>query len=100
MGHDLDVPKKTKKSTRASVDKGLVVGVDGLPCCSTDPVKQLDDVQRMASVIEHEIEDAAKEATGEEHKAEENFEGEKQPIEEKEVQVVDVENVEAVVSET
>merc|ERR1711935_786665 len=38
--HDLDVPKKTKKSTRASVDKGLVAGVDGLPCCSTDPKKQ------------------------------------------------------------
>jgi len=66
---------------------------------SPDPVKQLNDVQRMASVIEHEIEDAAKEATGEDQKAEENFEGEKQPIEEKEVQVVDVENVEVVESD-
>lgn len=98
--HDLDVPKKTKKSTRESVDKGLGEGVDGLPCCSTDPVKQLDDVRRMASVLEHEMEDAAKEATGDEPKAEENVEDEKQPIEEREVQMVDVENVEAVESDT
>jgi ZIP family zinc transporter len=62
--HADDVPKKTKKATRESVDKQLKKGVsDGPPCCSSDPVQQLNDVQRMGSVLEHEIEDAANEAT-------------------------------------
>ena len=61
--HHDELPKKTKKSTRKSVDKQLVDGVNDCPtCCSADPVKQLNDVHRMASVIEHEIEDAAKQA--------------------------------------
>jgi len=59
-------PPKTKNSTRTSLDRELADGVnDRPPCCSTDPVKQLEDVQRMGSVLEHEIEDAAAEATGE-----------------------------------
>ena len=63
--HDIEPPKKTKKSTRGSVNKGLTEDVnEGPPCCSSDPVKQLDDFQRMASVLEHEIEDAAREAKG------------------------------------
>jgi len=84
--HDhADFPKATQQLTRSTVDKGLVEGVDGTPpCCSTDPVKQLEDVQRMAGVIE----------------GEQNPEGGKtRSIEEKKIQMVDVnaENVEAVV---
>ena len=58
--HHHDIPKKTKKSTRESVNKALSEGVNGPPCCSPDPVKQLNDIQRMASVLENEDEDAAK----------------------------------------
>lgn len=62
--HADDVPKKTRKATRESVDKQLKKGVsDGPPCCSSDPVQQLNDVQRMGSVLQHEIEDAANDAT-------------------------------------
>jgi len=60
-GHhdDNSAPKKT---SRKCLDKELVEGVsDGPPaCCNSDPVKQLSDIQNMASVIGHEIEDAAK----------------------------------------
>ena len=64
--HHREIPKKTKKSTRESVNKELTEGVSGgPPCCSSDPVKQLNGFQRMASVIEHEIEDAAKDAAQE-----------------------------------
>lgn len=55
--------KTTKKSTRASVDRELGENFTtnvGMTCCGGDPVKKLNDVQRMASVLEHEIEDAAK----------------------------------------
>ena len=62
--HHHDIPKKTKKSTRESVNKALSEGVNGPPCCSPDPVKQLNDIQRMASVLENEDEDAAKDGTG------------------------------------
>lgn len=91
--HDDVIPKKTKKSTRESVDKQLQKGVsDGPPCCSSDPVKQLNDVQRMASVIEHEIEGAAKEATGETPN-----DDERPTIEKKEsLEDVDEENVQIV----
>lgn len=95
--HDEDIPKKTKKSTRESVNKQLEKGIsDGPPCCSSDPVKQLDDVQRMASVIEHEIEDAAREATGEAQNAPEEVENE--TVEEKKMaeEEVDEENVQVV----
>jgi len=87
--HDHDgIPKETQKLTRETVDKEMVEGVDGAPpCCSTDPVGQLEDFQRMAGVIEQET-------TGEEQKVEETH-----PIEEKKIQMVEVdaENVEAVV---
>lgn len=54
-----DIPYEHKKSTRDSLTKELVEGVnDGPPCCSSDPVKQLNDFQRMASVLGHELEDA------------------------------------------
>lgn len=91
--HDDVIPKKTKKSTRESVDKQLQKGVsDGPPCCSSDPVKQLNDFQRMASVIEHEIEDAAKEATDETPN-----DDERPTIEKKEsLEDVDEENVQIV----
>jgi len=87
-GHDHHepFPTKTEKSTRENVDKQLTHGVnDG--CCSSDPVKQLHDVQKMASVIAHEIEDTAKEATEEVI--------ETQEIEEKDIagEVLDEENV-------
>ena len=75
------------------MDKDLAQGVSGgTPCCSSNPVKQLDDVQRMASVLEHEIEDAAKEATGEEA-GDSPVEIEKLDIDDNEVQeVADEEN--------
>lgn len=54
-----DMPHEHKKSSRDSLTKDLVEGVnDGPPCCSSDPVKQLNDFQRMASVLGHELEDA------------------------------------------
>jgi len=94
--HDIVQPAKTKKSTRESVDKKLETGVSGgPPCCSSDPVKQLNDVQRMASVIEHEIEDAAKVAAGEAVDSEDTQNVEKKEIPE---EVMDEENVEVVES--
>jgi len=60
-GHDHhDVPVAPKKTTRNDLDKEIGEGVgDGIPaCCGSDPVKQLDNVQKMASVIE--IEDSGK----------------------------------------
>jgi ZIP family zinc transporter len=105
-GHDHfdEFPSKTKKSTRSSLNKELAEGVsDRPPCCSSDPVKQLNDVQRMASVMEQEIEEAALEATGEAAAAGEQvqifdapIETEKESIEKKSVEreeVVDEENV-------
>ncbi|KAG7374943.1 zinc transporter-domain containing protein [Nitzschia inconspicua] len=50
--------KKKKPSTRESVNRDIVqedVGVPATaPCCSSDPVHQLQTFQRMASVLEHE----------------------------------------------
>mmetsp|Transcript_1339 Transcript_1339/g.3062 ORF Transcript_1339/g.3062 Transcript_1339/m.3062 type:complete len:365 (+) Transcript_1339:105-1199(+) len=80
-GHDHheDIHKVAKKSTRESVNKGLVEGVnDGPTCCSSDPVKQLTDFQRMASVLEHEM--------GEQQGEDSPLEAE--PKEEKEIQSV------------
>jgi len=51
--HHEDLPMKTTRSTREEVDKANVEGVTDA-CCSSDPVKQLDTVQRMASVLNHE----------------------------------------------
>jgi len=64
-GHGTDeLAPKTKKSTRESLNQDLAGGVsDGPTCCSDDPAKRLNDVQRMANVLEHESEDAANEAT-------------------------------------
>lgn len=71
--HHDDFPNKTKKSTRESVNKQLTDFVEGSPpCCGTDPVKQLDTVQRMGSVLQHEMEDDAQHATGESDSPEDN----------------------------
>lgn len=86
--HHEVIPEKTKKSTRESVDKDL--GKGGLPCCGSDPAKQFDDVQRMASVLEHEIEDAAKEAEGDAPVEVEN------QLEKENPEMVDEDNVETV----
>jgi len=59
-----ELAPKTKTATRESLNQDLVGGVsDGPACCSDDPAKRLNDVQRMANVLEQESEDAANEAT-------------------------------------
>jgi len=109
---DDPTPPNPKKSNRNSLDRELAAdGVnDRPPCCSHDPVKTLEDVQRMGSVLEHEIEDAAAEAIGEASPVElveqgqtvgAPIETEKESIEKKSSEgdeVVDEENV-AVVEE-
>jgi len=103
--HDASTPPKPINSTRSSADKELAHGAtDGLPCCGADPVKQINDVQLMASVLEQE--DAKAEVTGEASPVEEvqtfgaPIDMEKDSIEKKsgEEEVVDEENV-AVVQE-
>ena len=94
--HDEALSEPKKNTTRESLDKKLNDGaLDGAPmCCNDDPVTQLDNVQKMASVIGHEVEDAAKEATGEvepEQTAQSEKNDEKKEIQEGEV--VDEENV-------
>jgi len=97
-GHDHyeEGTKNSKKSTRKSVNKELVEGVtDGPPCCSTDPVRQLDTFQRMASVIEHEIDDSANEATQQSNTEDQvNVVAvENDQIEEKKIETADEENI-------
>jgi zinc transporter ZupT len=48
---------RTKKSTRESVDARLkkVTDIDAPTCCALDPVEQLVTIQRMASVLQHEL---------------------------------------------
>ncbi|KAG7348878.1 ZIP zinc transporter [Nitzschia inconspicua] len=49
--------EKKKPSTRESVNRDIVqedVVTATAPCCSSDPVHQLQTFQRMASVLEHE----------------------------------------------
>jgi len=84
--HDSN-PKPIQKSTRETVDRIVSenVGV-GPPCCNHDPVKNLNDVQRMADVLENEIEDAAKETTTTAQPEDTS----------KDIEVVDEENVEAI----
>jgi len=103
--HDASTPPKPINSTRSSADRELAHGAnDGLPCCGADPVKQINDVQLMASVLEQE--DAKAEVTGEASPVEEvrtfgaPIDMEKDSIEKKsgEEEVVDEENV-AVVQE-
>jgi len=94
--HDEALSEPKKNTTRESLDKKLNDdALDGAPmCCNDDPVTQLDNVQKMASVIGHEVEDAAKEATGEvepEQTAQPEETDEKKEIQEGEV--VDEENV-------
>lgn len=82
--HHDDIPKKTKKSTRESVNKQLTEDPTGAPpCCGSDPVKQLDNVQRMASVLEHEIEDAEKEVSGDPSSVDQEVPNESLQIEKK-----------------
>ena len=99
-GHDhhKEITRKSKKSTRKSVNKELVEGVtDGPPCCSNDPVQQLENFQRMASVIEQEIDDSANEAT-QQSNTEEQVNAvavETDLIEEKKIETADEENIPA-----
>eukprot|EP00535_Pseudo-nitzschia_heimii_P009227 CAMPEP_0197174800 /NCGR_PEP_ID=MMETSP1423-20130617/1185_1 /TAXON_ID=476441 /ORGANISM="Pseudo-nitzschia heimii, Strain UNC1101" /LENGTH=366 /DNA_ID=CAMNT_0042623787 /DNA_START=125 /DNA_END=1225 /DNA_ORIENTATION=- len=58
---DVEILKKTKKPTRESLDRHLAEDSVDVPSCPCDdPVKLLDNVQRMADVLEHETEDTAK----------------------------------------
>jgi len=71
-GHHEEAPTQTNKSAKECSDKQPVDGVEP-SCCSSDPVKQLNDVHRMASALTHEIDDADK-ATGDVQTSEENEE--------------------------
>lgn len=58
---DVEILQKTKKPTRESLDRHLAEDSVDVPSCPCDdPVKLLDNVQRMADVLEHETEDTAK----------------------------------------
>lgn len=64
---DAEILLETKKPTRESLDRHLAedpVDVPSCPSCpSGNPVNRLDNVQRMADVLEYEMEDAAKQET-------------------------------------
>jgi zinc transporter ZupT len=55
---DTSEPKKTKISTRESLDAKLgdIKQTDLTACCTRDPVQRLDTFQQMASVLQHEQE--------------------------------------------
>lgn len=89
---DDEFESKPNKTSRESLDRDLSGCVDDGPtCCSDDPVKRLNDVQRMANVIENEAE-----AT-DEAEVQENI---KESTKESNVQVVDEEDVEEVDTKT
>jgi len=92
-----EAPVNTANLTRETVDKDLVTGVsDGpSPCCNPDPVKQLEDVQKMAGVLANE----AEENNNNNNNNDEAVEVESPPVEEKKSEDVEefvVENAEAV----
>ena len=93
--HGVETPLKTKKSTRESLDPDLAGGESDVPACPTcqcdDPVKRLDQVQRMGSVLVHEMEDAPKDKTETGETATQNDNS--SPPGKTEVEIVDEENV-------
>lgn len=61
---DAEITPETKKPTRESLDRHLAEDPVDVPSCPCDnPVKRLDNVQQIANVLEHEMEDAAKQET-------------------------------------